>query len=106
MGLLCNFLENLGAYWLLTVLVVLCPFLAAGALKLVERGRCSVGRALFLGIATYLGGIPVPGDEVPRTGLGRSLLIVNRVLGVFAFGYLLAAFALALNQPSSLPTWR
>jgi len=104
MPVLDNFLSNLGAYWPLTVFVLLWPFLVSLAILAAERHKHNLGfDALYVGIATYLGGIPVPGEIVPRTCFGRTLVVVNRIFGIFAFGYLLAALVLALNQPARLP---
>ena len=106
MLLLENYARFLGAYWGLTGFFLVWPLVASIFVWLCERNGKKLGFvALYVGFATYLGGIPVPGEIVPATVCGRSVLVFNRTLGIFAFGYLLAAFVHALNQPPGLPNF-
>lgn len=98
-----HFVENLWEYWFVTLWVVMWPFAISFFLYVGSRqANLRWFAALYLGLASYLGGLPYPMEIFPPPW-GRWVLLVNRLMGVFAFGYLLAAFAVALNQPAPGP---
>jgi hypothetical protein len=87
--------RNLAMHATLSWFAVLWPIVTAGLLVCLEK--MDLGDGLYVALATYLGGVPVPAQLVPTTRFGKGLVVVNRLFGLAVLAYLIAAFMIALQ---------